>query len=70
MNKIDEAWKALKELSPEEQERLADAILDSVAREHPYVLTDEQLAEVRRRRADPNPEYVTLEEARARLLGS
>jgi len=30
-------------------------------------LTDEQLAEVRRRRANPNPKYVSLAEARKRF---
>ena len=39
---------------------------DQNAYEH-LTLTDEQLAEVRRRRADPNPKRLTLEEARQRL---
>jgi hypothetical protein len=30
-------------------------------------LTDEQVAEVRRRLADPNPKFVTLEEVRERF---
>jgi hypothetical protein len=30
-------------------------------------LTDEQIAEVRRRLADPNPKFVTLEEVRERF---
>ena len=32
-----------------------------------YQLTDEQLAEVRRRRAKKNPKYVSLGDARARF---
>jgi hypothetical protein len=39
---------------------------DENAYEH-LRLTDEQLAEVRRRRADPNPKRLTLDEARRRL---
>jgi putative addiction module component (TIGR02574 family) len=67
MSKIDEAWAALKKLPPEDQEHLADAILDFAARE-PYTLTDEQVEEIERRMADPNPECISLEEMRARLL--
>ena len=33
-------------------------------------LTDEQLAEVRRRRAKKNPKYVSLADARKRFRGS
>ena len=33
----------------------------------PYRLTDEQVAEVKRRLADPNPKFLTLEEVRARF---
>ena len=33
----------------------------------PYRLTDEQLAELRRRRAKRNPKYVSLAEARKRF---
>jgi hypothetical protein len=32
-----------------------------------YRLTDEQVAEVRRRMADPNRRFLTLEEAKERL---
>jgi hypothetical protein len=35
-----------------------------------YELSDEQLAEVQRRRAKKNPTYLTLDEARARLRRS
>ena len=68
MNKIDEAWKALKELPPEEQERLADAILDYAWQTSDVQLTDEQVAEVRRRLEDKNAETIPLEELRARLI--
>jgi hypothetical protein len=33
----------------------------------PYHLTDEQMAEVKRRLADPNPKFLTLEEVRERF---
>jgi putative addiction module component (TIGR02574 family) len=68
MNKIDEAWAALRKLPVREQERLAEAILDFAAGSgDTYVLTDEQAAEVERRLADPNPKYLSMPEARARL---
>ena len=34
---------------------------------HPYHLSDEQVAEVERRLADPNPRFLTLEEVRERI---
>lgn len=67
MNKIDEAWKALKEMPPEEQERLADAILDYAAQAPDVHLTGEQVAEVRRRFQDKNAETITLEVFNARV---
>jgi hypothetical protein len=33
----------------------------------PHSLTDEQVAEVKRRLADPNPRFLTLEEVRGRF---
>jgi hypothetical protein len=35
--------------------------------ERPVHLTDEQVAEVKRRMADPNPKFLTLEEVRSRF---
>jgi putative addiction module component (TIGR02574 family) len=68
MNKVDEAWAALRKLPAQEQERLADAILDYAAGiDDSYVLTDEQVAEVERRLADKNAPTLTLEEARRHL---
>jgi hypothetical protein len=47
-------------------ERQADAarMLAEMEAQHasPYRLTDEQVAEVERRLADPNPKFLTLEE--------
>jgi hypothetical protein len=33
----------------------------------PFTLTDEQVAEVERRLAEPNPKFLTLEEVRERF---
>lgn len=54
----------------DEQEALAmaeDAIRLVTEDSGSYHLTDEQVAEVKRRRADPNRKLLTLEEANARL---
>lgn len=65
MDKIEEAWKALRELPESEQEVVAAAILDFATRDRAVELTDEQVAEVKRRLADPNPKYLTLVQVRA-----
>jgi hypothetical protein len=45
----------------ERQEDVARLLLEMEAQDaSPYRLTDEQLAEVRRRRAKPNPKYYRL----------
>lgn len=68
MNKIDEAWAALRKLPVQEQERLADVILDIAAgTDDNFGITDEQAAELERRLANPNPKYLTMPEVRARL---
>jgi hypothetical protein len=61
------------EQSPEgEQDAAAGAMLDYVKHMHDTQLTDAQVAEVRRRRADPNRKLVSHAEARDRIarLGS
>lgn len=70
MNKIDEAWAVLKNLSPREQELAAEAILDFAANASEFALTDEQVAEVNRRLQEADPKTVDSAELRARLLGS
>jgi putative addiction module component (TIGR02574 family) len=67
MNKIDEAWQILKNLPVAEQERMAEAILDFAAQQDRFHLTDEQVAEVRRRVQDKDAETMTLEEFRTRV---
>lgn len=62
------AIEKLKELPEERQEELAEelmAVVEGDLRRHH--LTDEQLAEVRRRRANPDRKFVSLAEARKRL---
>ena len=52
----------------ERQEDAARLLLEMEAQDaSPYRLTDEQLAEVRRRRAKKAPKYVSLAEARKRF---
>ena len=68
--------KALKEIIervqrwPEErQDDAARMLLEMEAQDTAgYHLTDEQVAEVKRRLADPNPKFLTLAEVRARLV--
>lgn len=54
---------------PEERQKDVVQMLTEMEEQDksPYRLTDEQVAEVRRRRAKKNPKYVTLDEARKRL---
>ena len=56
---------------PEErQEEAASILLEMEAQDaSPYRLTDEQLAEVRRRRANDDPKLVSLADARKRFRG-
>lgn len=65
---LQDAIESLKKLPEKRQNELAEA-LKAVAESdlHIYRLTDEQVAEVRRRRANPNRKFVSLAEARKRL---
>ena len=67
MNKIDEAWQALKKLPPHEQERMADLILDFAAQSDDIQLSDEQVADVEARMRDRDAPTITIEELRARM---
>ncbi len=67
MNKIDEAWQALKKLPPDQQERAAEFILDFVAQSDDVRLTDEQVADVEARMHDRNDPTITMEELRDRM---
>jgi hypothetical protein len=53
---------------PERQADVARMLTEMEAQDaSPLRLTDEQVAEVKRRLADPNPKFVTLEEVRERF---
>jgi putative addiction module component (TIGR02574 family) len=67
MNKIDEAWQALKALPQAEQERLAEVILDYVAQPQESLLSDEQVAKIEARMRDRDAPTMTIDEVRAHL---
>lgn len=54
---------------PRERQEDAARVLAEMEKQDssPYQLTDEQVAEVKRRLADPNPKFLTLEEVRERF---
>jgi hypothetical protein len=53
---------------PERQQEAAEVLTEMEEQDaSPYHLTAEQLAELERRLADPNPKFVTLEEVRQRF---
>ncbi len=62
---FDQAIAKVKELPAEEQEGAAYALLDFLENRETVRLTEAQLAEVKRRRADPNAVLVSHEDARA-----
>jgi hypothetical protein len=65
---IDEAVRVLHELPEEAQEAAARAILDYQASYDDDVqLSDEQVAEVERRIADPNRKFISLSELDKRI---
>jgi hypothetical protein len=65
--KVERAWSALMGLPEPEQNLAAEAILDFAEGETRPSLTAEQIAEVERRLADPEPRFLTLDEVRARF---
>lgn len=67
-NKVKQAIEVLQALPADAQERAAEAIIDyGESHAGGWHLTDEQVAEVERRFADPNPKYLSLTEVRKRL---
>lgn len=67
MNKIDNAWAALKSLSLREQEIAAEAILDYASVANAPELSDEQAREVERRLCDSEESTISPAELRSRL---
>ena len=68
---LEQALRQVEQLPEGEQDAAAGALLDYVNMRD-MRLTDEQVAEVRRRRADPNRKLLSHAEARERIgrLGS
>ena len=69
---LEQAVSQVEQLSDAEQDAAAGALLDYVRHMREMRLTDEQVAEVKRRRADPNRKLISHDEARQRVarLGS
>jgi ParB-like chromosome segregation protein Spo0J len=64
---LDDALRQIEQLSDAEQDAAAGALFDYVKHMRDMQLTDAQVAEVRRRRADPDRKLVSHEDARARI---
>lgn len=71
-NLLEQALREVKQLAEADQNAAAGALLDYVKHMHDVRLTDAQVAEVRRRMADPDRVLVSHADARARIarLGS
>lgn len=69
---LEQALRQVEQLSPDEQDAAAGALLDYVKHLRDLRLTEDQLAEVRRRRVDPDRRLISHAEARERIdrLGS
>ncbi len=67
-NKLKDVLERVKTWPESRQEDAARMLIAMEEQDaNPYRLTDEQVAEVERRLADPNPKFLTLEEVRARF---
>ena len=64
---LQKAIQQVEQLPEDEQDAAAGALIDYLAHMRDLRLTDEQLAEVRRRRANRNRPVVPLAEVRERL---
>jgi hypothetical protein len=64
---LRDTLKQVEQLPEGEQDAAAVAMLDYLAHRHDLRVSDEQLAEIRRRRADSNRKLVSHDEARARI---
>ena len=64
---LEDAVRQVESLPEGEQDAAAGALLDYVKHMHDLRLTDQQVAEVRRRMADPNRKFIALAEARERV---
>jgi len=64
---LEQALRQVEQLSESDQDAAAAAMIDYLSHRDDYRLSDAQLAEVRRRRADPNRKLVSHAEAKERL---
>jgi len=64
---LEQALRQVERLPENEQDAAAAALIDYLAHRDDMRLTDAQLAEVRRRRADPDRKLVSHAEAKERL---
>ena len=64
---LEQALRQVEQLSANDQDAAGAALIDYLAHRDDTRLSDEQLAEVRRRRADPNRKLVSHAEAKERL---
>jgi hypothetical protein len=69
---LEQALRQVEQLPEGEQDAAAGALLDYVKHMHDTHLTEAQVAEVRRRKTDPNRKLLSHAEARERIgrLGS
>jgi hypothetical protein len=67
-DQVESVFERARTWPEERREDAARVLLEMEAHDaSPYQLSDEHLAEVRRRRAKKNPKYVSLSEARKRF---
>jgi hypothetical protein len=64
---LEQALRQVEQLPEGEQDAAAGALLDYVKHMHDTRLTEAQVAEVRRRSADPDRKLLSHAEARARI---
>lgn len=64
---LEQALRQIEHLTEDEQDAAAGALLDYVKHMRDTRLSEDQLAEIRRRRADPDRQLVSQAEARERI---
>jgi hypothetical protein len=64
---LRDAIEQVEQVPDGEQDAAATVLLDYLAHRNDLRVSDEDLAEIRRRRADPNAKRLTLDEANERL---
>jgi len=67
-HQLDEAIEKIRQLPRDEQDYIADILLDYADQDGSLHLSDEQAQEVCRRLIDPNPRFATLEDVLHRFV--